>query len=410
MADKYVVLNPKGVIAGQDLGGNLRSIAVEYRTAELDGTNMKSGGHMERVAGLQDAQVDLEFYQSFAASEVYDTLQGMQGEKVNLKIDPTTPGMTDEIDLDVIVGRLPTFTGAVGELSTWTVTWNAALRPTVDPGALFTATMLVGHHSTQDYSGFDRNSGARWGRLTPSDFAEDGGDLNDDDMDSRIVTLFLDESERRLYVRVNRRQDFRGRWIRVGDDWLEMHTRNAQGRGFTTGDGSETASFDITADAGWDDTHYVWTELNILPVGVYPRVPTSGDVLPTTPNLLSTSTMTVANVGNEFGFKDDPGGYGALANRDITPFARDGEITIDEVSYDTGANELTFVMDSTADATRVNGMWLAVRPDADSPYDLAVQVQAGSNNTLTIVGSQPPDPSWTVGATRLVELWDRDPR
>ena len=407
MADKYVVLNPKGVIAGEDLGGNLRSIAVEYRTAELDGTNMKSGGHMERVAGLQDAQVDLEFYQSFAASEVYDTLQGMQGEKVNLKIDPTTPGMTDEIDLDVIVGRLPTFTGAVGELSTWTVTWNAALRPTVDPGALFTATLLVGEHATQDRSGFDRNSGARWGRLTPSDFADGGGDLNDDNADSRIVSLFLDESESALYVRTNRAQDLRGRWIRVGDDWLEMHAQSG-GHGFTSASGSQTASFDITNAAGWRDAINVWTELSIHPVGIYDRQPTSGDVLPTVPNLLSTSTMTVGNVGNEHGYKRDPGGYGALASDDITLLARDGEVTVEEISYDTGTNALTFIMDSGADATRMNGLWLAVRPDADSPYNLAVQLDAGTTDTLGIVGSQPSDPGWT--GTQIVEFWDRDPR
>ena len=362
----------------------------------------------KRIPGLWDGEVTLVFNQDFDTAQAFETLNALRGQIVTLKVDPTgatSQGIQHEVTVDVLIDNLPQIDFTLGDLSQLTVTWPYSGDAVFDPGALFTATLLVGTHATQDRKGFDRNAGARWGRLTPSDFADDGGLLNDDNADSRIISLFLDQSEDALYIRVNRKQDFVNRWIRVGPDWLEMHPESG-GHGFTSGDGPETASYDITADSGWRDSIDNWTELDILPVGVYDRVPDA--TLPTTPNLLATLTMTVGNVGNEHGYKDDPGGYGGMSNSgDFTPFARDGEITIEELSFDTGTSALTFEMENSGDATRVNGMWLAVRPDTNSPYNFAHQVDAGTGAALAIVGTV-TDPGWT--GTQLVEFWDRDPR
>ena len=402
------LINPTYELGGDDLRAFVRSLTVERDADEHDITNMGSGGARERIGGLTDGTVTTEFYQSFDGTGPYQALKDNLGAKLILRTDPTQPGMEDLAEVEVLIDELPEFTGSHGELSTFEVTWQFSTVPTVDPGALFTATMLVGTHATQDRKGFDRNSGARWGRLTPSDFADDGGLLNDDNADSRIISLFLDQSEDALYIRVNRKQDFVNRWIRVGPDWLEMHPESG-GHGFTSGDGPETASYDITADSGWRDSIDNWTELDILPVGVYDRVPDA--TLPTDPNLLATVTMTVGSVGNEVGYKDDPGGYGTPSGGlDVTPFARDGEITIEELSYDTSASVWTFEMENSGDATRMNGLWVAVRRDVNSPYTLAAQVDAGTGTALAFVGTAPANPNWTVGTAYLVELWDRDPR
>ena len=392
---------------GADLKRWVRGVTVDFDADEHDITNFGSGGARERIGGLSSGSITTEWYQSFDGTGPFQALKDNLNEKLILKVDPTQPGLHDLLTVEVLINDLPDFMGGHGEVSTFETTWRFSDRTgaAIDENPLWTATMLVGTHATQDRKGFDRNSGARWGRLTPSDFADDGGNLNDDDADTRIISLFLDQSEDALYIRTNRKQDLRGKWIRVGPDWLEMHAESG-GHGFTSGDGSETASFDITAAAGWRDTIDNWTELTILPVGIYDRTPDA--TLPTTPNLLATLTMTVGNVGNEHGFKDDPGGYGAMSNGgDFTPFARDGEITLEELSFDTGTSTLTFEMENSGDATRVNGMWLAVRPDVDSPYNFAHQVDAGTGAALAIIGTV-TDPGWS--GTQLVEFWDRDPR
>ena len=392
-----------------DLANRIRSISFTRTAAEVDCTNFRSDGAMERLAGLFDGSVDIDWQADFATDSVFDVLKNALATKITLKVDPTAGSMADEGVVEVLVTELPLFDGAVGELSTFSTSWpfSDSSGAMFDQGALWTATMLVGTHATQDRKGFDRNSGARWGRLTTDDFAPAGALNSTTNQDSRIISLFLDQSEDALYLRVNRKQDFRGKWIRVGPDWLEMHPESG-GHGFTSGDGAETASYDITAAAGWRDAIDNWTELTILPVGVYDRQPDG--VLPTTPNLLATLTMTVGNVGNEHGYKDDPGGYGAISGGgDFTALARDGEITLEELSFDTGTNTLTFDMENSGDATRVNGLWLAVRPDATSAYNLAVQVDAGTSASLAFVNPQPTtDPGWT--GTQLVEFWDRDPR
>ena len=400
---------------GVNLREFVKSLDLERDADEHDITNMGSGGARERIGGLMSGSVTIEWYQSFETSGPYQTLQSLLGQKVTLKTDPTEPGMEDLAEVEVFIDELPEFTGGVGEVSMFTTTWPfAAMQPAFDPGALFTSTMIVGEHptATQDQTGFTRDGSQslRYGRLHPDRAA--AGVLNDTDNQlTRIVALYLDESENNLYIRTNRPRDLHDKWIRVGDDWLQMTQFSA------TSTSTTTVSQDITAAATWRDTINVWTELNVFPVGIYDRAPSSADILPTEPQQIGASLdIEVGNAGEQFGYSADSPTHGTMSERDLDTGNPDGEVTFDIISWQrpTGGTlgTIDVKMDNANDARWMNGLWLTTRDDGAEDYNLAIQLTwAGGNNThLTPVTAPTVDPGWADGEDIVVEVWDRDPR
>lgn len=78
------------------------------------------------IAGLGSGSISLELHQSFAASETYATLDSLLGTVTTVTFTPTSSTVaTDnpEKSVDVLVTELPFVDGAVGDLSTISVTW-----------------------------------------------------------------------------------------------------------------------------------------------------------------------------------------------------------------------------------------------------------------------------------------------
>jgi hypothetical protein len=67
LTSAYVLLN------GVDLSDHVESVTLDVKVTDVDVTAMKDGGHVH-IAGLQDSQLTLTFWQDYAASNVDATM------------------------------------------------------------------------------------------------------------------------------------------------------------------------------------------------------------------------------------------------------------------------------------------------------------------------------------------------
>ena len=131
------IKNSQSGATHQDVSENVTQVGYEFTAAELDSTNMKSGGHMERLAGLEDGSLEITFQQNFentGDAQIYQILKDENGKMIELKIRPTQEAVSatnPEMTVPVIVSRLPILGGTVGEIFTFTVNWNYAKKPVI---------------------------------------------------------------------------------------------------------------------------------------------------------------------------------------------------------------------------------------------------------------------------------------
>jgi hypothetical protein len=108
-----------------DVSSWLTSGSWSEQYDELETTAM-GDGRRTMIAGLGSGSISLELHQSFAASETYATLDSLQGTVTTVTFTPTSSAVgTDnpKKSVDVLVTELPFVDGAVGDLSTISVTW-----------------------------------------------------------------------------------------------------------------------------------------------------------------------------------------------------------------------------------------------------------------------------------------------
>lgn len=92
---------------------------------ELETTAM-GDSRRTMIAGLGSGSISLELHQSFAATETYDNLDSLLGTVTTVTFTPTSSAVgTDnpKKSVSVLVTELPFVDGAVGDLSTISVTW-----------------------------------------------------------------------------------------------------------------------------------------------------------------------------------------------------------------------------------------------------------------------------------------------
>ena len=265
---------------------------------------------------------------------------------------------------------------------------------------LFSTTLWVGTQAT-DQTGFDRDSGANTGRLTVDDWTVLGTSQA-----TRVIRLFLDESASTLTMRVNRRQDVKGKWLKVGDDWLHMDD-------FATGTGAETVTFQLnTMNPHW--TTKRWADEAYLTVGVWDSDPAHAPhLLRRPPERLWSATMTVGTSGDNHGWRNTGPNYGALEDADgdddrsvDTP---DGGQNLNWIYYtDTSGSEALHIeAGSAANASRLNGLWFAFRGSKNGLF--ATRVTSVTNDATLTVVTQPDDPEWEDDDEIEVSVWDEHP-
>lgn len=117
-----------------DLSDQVTSATINQVFDELEITSM---GATSRVyaKGLETSTVSLDFLNSYAASEVATTLQAAYGTTVALTLKPTSSAISatnPEYQTTVLINNLTPINGAVGDLSTQSITFTCQSVIVVD--------------------------------------------------------------------------------------------------------------------------------------------------------------------------------------------------------------------------------------------------------------------------------------
>jgi len=109
-----------------DLSDQVTSATINQQFDELETTAMGATAH-SFVKGLESSTITLDFLNSYAASEVYATLQAAFGTVVTCVLKPTTAAVSatnPSFTASILINNLTPINGAVGDLSTQSITFT----------------------------------------------------------------------------------------------------------------------------------------------------------------------------------------------------------------------------------------------------------------------------------------------
>ena len=124
---KFVVTGTQVTLNGTDLSSSCARAELVINAAEVETTDFGSAGWTEVIGGLKSGTVSLDFHSDFgsgAVSNIFEDLVGTIGTVTLIAANgtaasPTTPLYT----ATVLVNSFTPVTGAVGDLSTFSVSF-----------------------------------------------------------------------------------------------------------------------------------------------------------------------------------------------------------------------------------------------------------------------------------------------
>ena len=124
---KYVVTGNKVTINGVDLSSSIARAELSINVADVDTTDFGSNGYTELIGGLKSGSVSIDFHQDYAAASVEATIFPLLGSIATAVIiagnGTAASGTTPAYTATVLVNNWNPVSGAVGDLSTVSVTW-----------------------------------------------------------------------------------------------------------------------------------------------------------------------------------------------------------------------------------------------------------------------------------------------
>lgn len=125
---KFVATDYKITINGTDFSSSLAAATLDISAAEQE-TTAFGDTFVQRIAGLKDASISLDFHQDFGASSVDATLFPLLGSNATVVITPTsgTVSATNPSYTGVFLcTEYQPYASSVGDLATLSVSWPLA--------------------------------------------------------------------------------------------------------------------------------------------------------------------------------------------------------------------------------------------------------------------------------------------
>ena len=121
---KFVATDYRITINGTDFSSSLAAATLDISAAEQEVTAF-GDTFVQRIAGLKDASVTLDFHQDFGAASVDATLFPLLGGNATVVVIPngTAVSATNPSYTGVFLVEGYSVEGSVGELSTLSTTW-----------------------------------------------------------------------------------------------------------------------------------------------------------------------------------------------------------------------------------------------------------------------------------------------
>jgi hypothetical protein len=109
-----------------DLSNLVSAVTINRSFDELEVTAMGDSGH-KFVKGLEASSITIDFFNDEATSKTLQTLQAVWGTSTTVTVKQTSAGTSATNPLytmSCLVNNTTPINGAVGDLSTQSVTWN----------------------------------------------------------------------------------------------------------------------------------------------------------------------------------------------------------------------------------------------------------------------------------------------
>jgi hypothetical protein len=109
-----------------DLSNLVSSVTINRSFDELEVTAMGDSGH-KYVKGLEASSITIDFFNDEATSKTLQTLQAVWGTSTTVTVKQTsaTVSATNPLyTMSCLVNNTTPINGAVGDISTQSVTWN----------------------------------------------------------------------------------------------------------------------------------------------------------------------------------------------------------------------------------------------------------------------------------------------
>ena len=109
-----------------DLSSLVSSVSISRSFDELEVTAMGDSGH-KFVKGLEASSITIDFFNDEATAKTLQTLQAVWGTSTTVTVKQTsaTVSATNPLyTMSCLVNNTTPINGAVGDLSTQSVTWN----------------------------------------------------------------------------------------------------------------------------------------------------------------------------------------------------------------------------------------------------------------------------------------------
>jgi hypothetical protein len=122
---KFVATDFDISINSTPLSGNIAAATINTTAAEVEITAF-GNTHNQRVSGLKDASVTLDFHQDFGAGSVHATLEPLLGSYATVTIKPTGGSVSatnPAVTLVALCTEYNPIEASIGDLATFSVTW-----------------------------------------------------------------------------------------------------------------------------------------------------------------------------------------------------------------------------------------------------------------------------------------------
>lgn len=122
---RIVLTNASITFASTDISSYVSSVTLSTSLDVVDTTSFGNTART-RVAGLADNQVTIEFFQDFASGALESIIYPTIGTSAAMVVKPvagTTTATNPSYSFNALVSEWQPLSGAVGELSTASVTW-----------------------------------------------------------------------------------------------------------------------------------------------------------------------------------------------------------------------------------------------------------------------------------------------